>query len=56
MLNLIDSLKDYDDDFKLVAKDNYEIVFDEFMYFEEKKIIEVMSKNIDRNIIKFVEI
>jgi hypothetical protein len=56
MLNLIDSLKDYDDDFKLVAKDNYEMVFDEFMYFEEKKIIEVMSKNIDRNIIKFVEI
>ena len=39
-----------------MAKDFYEMVSDEFMYFEEKKIIEVMSKNIDRNIIKFIEI
>lgn len=54
VLNLIGYAKHKDD--AIMAKDNYEMVSDEFMYFEEKKIIEVMSKNIDRNIIKFVEI
>ncbi len=54
VLNLISYAKHKDD--AIMAKDFYEMVSDEFMYFEEKKIIEVMSKNIDRNIIKFIEI
>lgn len=54
VLNLIGYAKHKDD--AIMAKDFYEMVSDEFMYFEEKKIIEVMSKNIDRNIIKFIEI